>query len=63
MSCHGGHSVQWEFHGRYYEFVVRNPNNVSKDAKKVEVYGTEISGNVLPLLSPDHEHNVCVTMG
>jgi cellobiose phosphorylase len=58
-----GFTVRRKFRGTNYVITVSNPNNVSRGVKKIVVDGKEVSGNVLPLLSPDCEHNVDVTMG
>ncbi len=58
-----GFVVRRKFRGANYAITVRNPDHVSRGVKKVAVDGKEIPGDILPMLTPDGEHDVQVVMG
>jgi len=59
----GNFKVMRKFRGVNYHINVSNPNGVSKGVLRIIVDGEQIQGNSIPLLSPEKDHYVEVTMG
>jgi len=59
----GNFKVFRKFRGVNYHINVSNPNGVSKGVLRIIVDGEQIQGNSIPLLSPEKDHYVEVTMG
>jgi cellobiose phosphorylase len=57
-----GFGVTREFRGAAYYIVVENPDHICKGVKSVQVDGTHIEGNVLPIFAGG-THQVRVVMG
>lgn len=53
-----GFSVRREFRGATYQIVVRNPAHLCRGVRRLMVDGDEVIGNVTPLFSDRHEHQV-----
>lgn len=58
-----GFTMTRRFRGATYRIAVTNPQHISRGVQRVEVDGTDISGNVVPVLEPGHAHEVRVTLG
>ena len=46
-----GYSIERRFRGAMYQIEISNPNHVQHGIASIEVDGTEINGNILPLFS------------
>lgn len=52
-----------QFRDSMYEITINNPDHVSKGVKEIQVNGTRISSNLLPVASSPRKHVVKVIMG
>jgi cellobiose phosphorylase len=58
-----GFNVTRKFRGTLYRIEVKNPEHVSKGVVSVEVDGTVIDGNILPVFDDGQEHSAVIVMG
>ncbi|SFR84187.1 GH36-type glycosyl hydrolase domain-containing protein [Anaeromicropila populeti] len=58
-----GFKVTREFRGDVFKIEIQNPNHVSKGVVKMIVDGSEVAGNVIPVVGDGKEHSVTVIMG
>jgi cellobiose phosphorylase len=58
-----GYTVERIFRGTHYRITVKNPDGVCRGIKSILVDGSEIDGNIVPILDDTVTHEVEVTLG
>ncbi len=58
-----GYTMWRTFRNTKYEIIVSNPNHVQRGIKAIEIDGTPIEGQILPIFTDEEIHRVLVTLG
>lgn len=58
-----GYKISRKFRNAVYNIEISNPDHISSGVKKVIVNGSEIEGNIIPILEKGSENKIQVIMG